>query len=339
MIVSNAPVLEEAHVVCDWLEFAVLCSQYGTFSFASLQREWDIHRNQEDSDPEGGDSVEEAFIEGIKSEISERIRLLGEAYPFQLSDSGESLNQAVSFTFGQLSYLLCLILSHPKDGAVLSGHYLPPINNRIRDYFQAISTLAAADEVRGHSFSFGFPRPDHTGFLKKLGIIYSIFGESTVVVSAIPAGASPSPKDEQIDIIAWSPRQDHAAGKAYLLAQVASGANWDSKTIKGGPIVSFHSLWFQRPPASESTAAIYVPICFGNFIDNSNNSKIDARTYEFGRIFYRFLIPLQAARGLQLSQENKDLRIERTIDVEGITAWVNEQVNIFKNHNSYAVAS
>ena len=341
MVVSKAPVLDDVHVLCDWLELSVLSSQYSTFPFATVQREWDVHRNQEDRDPEGGDSVEEAFIELVKSEIRARKNLFGDVYPFQLSDTGESLDQLPEITFGNASYLFCLFLSHPKEGAVFSGEYVPSIDSGVRNLFQTIATLAAADEVSGHSFSFGFPRPDHSGFLTKLTAVYRAFGESTVVVTEIPKGASPSPKDEQIDVIAWQPKIDGAAGKIYLLAQVASGANWVAKTIKGGPIDSFHKLWFSRQPASIPIASIFVPICLGNLVDGSSVAKIDADTYEFGHIFYRFRIPIQAARGLKLAKADNQLTIESAGDADRITHWVTDQIATLKQKSIliYATAA
>jgi hypothetical protein len=299
---------------------------YSTYAFSTLQREWDTHRNEEDHDPEGGGAEETAFIEAIKSEIRARLDLLGDIYPFVLSPSGESLELKVNICDGGYIYLFCLLLSHPAQGAVFNGRYLPPITNMVRDYFQACATLAAAGEVTGNAYSFGFPRPDHTGFLGKLKQIYSLFGESVIVWDQIPLGASPSPKDEQIDVIAWEPKSDGAAGKHYLLGQVASGANWKDKTIKGGPIDSFHDLWFARKPASTPTPAMFVPICFGNLVDGTSKTAIDAHSYEFGHIFYRFRIPECAARGILLAQQHSDLTIERVDAVPNIRAWVDAQV-------------
>jgi hypothetical protein len=196
-------VLEEAHVICDWLEMSTLCAQSSTYAFNSLQREWDVHRNSEDRDPEGEESTEDAFIENIRAEILERVKLLASSYPFELTETGESLCVRETITFGGYAYLLCLFLSHPSAGAIFSGKKVPEINNAVRGYFQAISTIASSAEVIGNAYSFGFPRPDNSGFLTKLTEIYKHFGENSAVVATIPAGASPSPKDEQIDLIAW----------------------------------------------------------------------------------------------------------------------------------------
>ena len=51
------------------------------------------------------------------------------------------------------------------------------IDNKIRDLFQACATWAAAGDVKGHAYSFGFPRPDHSGFLVKLKTIYRHFAD------------------------------------------------------------------------------------------------------------------------------------------------------------------
>ncbi len=338
MILSKAPVLEDVHVVCDWLEFSALCSESSAYSFASLQREWDVHRNYEDTDPEGDNSTEDAFIENVKSEILERHKLLDISYPFELNESGESLKRSDAVTFGGYAYLLCLFLSHPTAGIIFSGKKIPEIDNTVRNYFQAISTIASSAEVIGNAYSFGFPRPDKSGFLTKLSQIYEHFGENTAVVTAIPAGASSSPKDEQIDVIAWSEAKDGAAGKYYLLGQVASGANWNSKSIKGGPIDSFHMLWFTRQPASASIASIWVPICMGNFIDDSSKDKVNAESYEFGHIFYRFRIPILADQGLGLVETQTGLIIEQIETIPNILKdWIEKQIDSLRLLNSHAI--
>jgi hypothetical protein len=339
MIVSNAPVSEDVHVVCDWFEFAVLCNEYGIYSFDSLSRQWDTLRNSEDMDPEGMDSTEENFIDRVRNEIQARVELLNGSYPFALSISGESLEFAHSETTDDgWIYLFCLILSHPSQGPILDGSYIPLINNEVRNLFQACATFAAAGEVSGNSYAFGFPRPDRSNFLGKLTKIYQHFGEGTVVVSAVPPGAPTSQKDAQIDVIAWSPVADSAAGKRYLLGQVASGKNWIEKTIKGGPIDSFHHVWFSRCPASLPIASIFVPFCCGSIIDGSNAETINHRTYEFGHIFYRFRIPPLAKKGLELANAKATVIIERLDDMSKLRAWVEEQVQEMKRVSNNAAA-
>jgi hypothetical protein len=331
MVLSNAPILAKVHITCDWLELAVLCHEYGVYSFATLSRFWDTQRNSEDQDPEGDDSTVENFIDLVRSEIQERSEVLCEAYPFKLSVSGESLEFDDSqVSHGGWIYIFCLILSHPSQGDIFNGEYLPEITHAVRNYFQACATFAAAGEVSGNAYAFGFPRPDGSDFLEKLGMIYRHFGEGTKIVESIPPGAPYAQKDAQIDVIAWRPASDNAAGKPYLLGQVASGKNWDKKSIKGGPIQSFHNVWFQRQPASTPIPSIFVPFCYGNLVDGTNTESVDHHTYEFGSIFYRLRIPCLAEKGLNLASQYPDIVVERLNDLELIISWVRRQISVMR---------
>jgi hypothetical protein len=331
MILSTVPVLEDTHVICDWLELAVLCNEYEVYSFETLSRTWDTLRNSEDLDPEGSDSTAENFIDLVSSEIQKRSEVLDSTYPFKFSQSGESLEfDSSNVSDGGWIYVFCLILSHPSQGKIFDGKYLPEITHAVRNYFQACATFAAAGHITGHAYAFGFPRPDHSSFLNKLRSVYQHFGEGTIVVESIPPGAPASQKDAQIDIIAWEPARDKAAGKRYLLGQVASGANWGGKSIKGGPIDSFHQVWFSRCPPSTPVPSIFVPICYGSFIDGTNENSLNHSTYEFGHIFYRFRIPELAEKGLHLVSQNVNIVIERLEDLEHIKSWVIQQICLMK---------
>lgn len=330
MALSNLPLEADVQVIVDWLEYKVLTSEYFTVGISDLQRIWDTRRNAEDLDFENGSSQESDFTQLIFSEINKRIKELNESYPFALSESGESLEVKPVFNEGSYIYLFCLLLSHVSQGEVLNGSYLPTINGEIRDLFQACSTIAAAGEVDGHSYSFGFPRPDHTGFLDKLKIIYASFGEGKVV-DVIPKGASSSTKDDQIDVIAWKDRPDGAAGKIYLLGQVASGNNWPNKSIKGGAINRFNGTWFGNPQnSSEPIAALFIPYCVLPEDGSNVQDRLNILTHEFGIIHYRNTLPSLFQRGFDLAKINANLVIERITDVPKIIEWVNQQLQSLK---------
>ena len=337
MILSTPPVLNDPHVVCDWLEIAVLADEYHTYAFDTLSRAWDTLRNQEDRDPEGSDSTQEEFEESVKAEIRARSELLGDSYPFELSTSGDSLEfDPTTCTDGGAVYLLCLLLSNCKQGPVFNGTYLPDITNAVRNYFQACATFAAAGEVVGNAYAFGFPRPDGTGFLEKLRAIYEHFGEGVGVRDAPLPGAPAAQKDAQIDVIAWEPKDDGAAGKKYLLGQVASGNNWDAKSIKGGPIESFHNGWLDPVPGSIATPAIFVPFCFGNLVDGSSKDNVNFQSYQFGHIFYRFRIPSLAAKGLEVARSGGNYVVERLDDMPRIREWVTNQTAAMRAGGAHA---
>lgn len=330
MALSTLPLEAEAQIITDWFEFKILCTQFGSASISELQRTWDVRRNAEDVDFEGADSSEAPFLLGICNEIENRINQLGDAYPFVLSDSGESLEITNTMTEGGFIYLFCLFISHLNKGEVFDGTYLPDVTNTVRDLFQACATLAAAAQVSGHAYSFGFPRPDKSGFLTKLQEIYSKFGEGTVV-SSIPKGAPRNVKDDQIDIIAWQDRVDKAAGKIYLLGQVASGNNWPNKSIKGGAIDKFHGTWFGNPQiSSQALAALFIPFCILPEENDSVEERVNVLTFEFGSIIYRHLLPKMAQQGAILARDRVDLVIERLSDIPKIIEWVTIQVNLLR---------
>lgn len=326
MVLAVLPLDCPSQFAIDWLEYKVLCSEYSIASVAELQRIWDTRRNTEDDDFEGADTDAESFLQIVSAELASRIDQLGSAYPFELSENGETLSLKEEISPGAYIYLFCLLLSHPKKGVVLNGKYLPKITNTTRDLFQASSTLAAAGIVNGNAYSFGFPRPDGTGFLGKLKLVYEKFGEGKVVDS-IPKGASKRPKDEQIDVIAWKDRADGAAGKHYVLGQVASGDNWPGKTIKGAGITRFHGTWFGNPQiASQALAALFIPFCVIPDEGDSTQDRLHVLSLEFGDVYYRHVLPLLAQRGLDHAAEFPECVVERTADVGKISAWVNGEI-------------
>lgn len=329
MALSALPLGSGVQVIVDWLELKVLSSEFNVASISALQRMWDTRRNTEDSDFEEKDADQDAFLQEIVSEINCRLNFIGNSYPFALSESGESLEFKDDVTSGGWVYIFCLFLSHPKKGEVLDGKYIPRITNRVRDLFQACSTYAAAGVTRGHSYSFGFPRPDKSGFLQKLTEIYSRFGEGEVV-KRTPRGAPRYAKDEQVDVISWASRADGAAGKVYMLGQVASGNDWPAKSIKGGPIERFHGTWFSTQNASQAMAALFIPFCVIPEGDDLVSDRLLVLTREFGNLYYRYVLPQLAQIGLDMAAEENDLIIERTVDIQEISQWAAKQISTIK---------
>lgn len=326
--------------LADWIELRTLASTNGMYRFNRLKRYWDTHRETEDSDPEGRRGPEEitdedgvsgvdddAFFDSITDQLNDRANALGTAYPFEVCDTRFQLKQP-PWNNGQHAYLFCLILTNSKPGEILNESWHPEITHTVRDLFQACSTLAAAAEVNGCAISFGWPRPnDNPAFLKKIAEVYAAMGEGKPVKSPKP-GASPSVKDEEIDIIAWRPRPDGAAGTHYLLGQVASGANWEAKSIKGNPIDYFHRTWFDEAPASEPRSSIFIPHAVVPVGAGNRRDAIDVMTTRYGSIFDRLLLPTRLDEGIALAnQQRPDLLIERRDDFPRVVEWVGTQIS------------
>lgn len=339
MALTSAPIKAPPTTLCDWAELKALSQRSGQFRLNDLRRLWDKSREREETDPEGlsvreedtdldaiAGSDEDRFFDSIEGEIGERIDALGNNYPFRIL-SGSRLSVVGPPTEGGFMYLFCLFLSYANGKELLDGNWAPRIDNGVRDLFQACSTLAAAAEVNGCGISFGWPRPGNEPFLEKLKQVYEMFGEGRVVDAPRP-GVSPYVKDEEIDVIAWRPRADRAAGTVYLLGQVASGENWEGKSIKGGPIDSFHQNWFTRLPPSMAMPAIFIPHAVPPVqMSGTRRERLEAITARFGTVFDRLRLPVATQDGLNLHRAKRPgIHIERVEHIADIGHWVNEQI-------------
>lgn len=340
MAIKPPPLKAPPHLLCDWIELRTLATPLGRFRLGMLKRAWDVSRESEDSDPEGftgreadtdvegvRGADEDAFLDAITDEIGDRAQALGENYPFVLSP-GNLLRAVEPSTVGGYVYLFCLLLTHSTGGDVFDGSWQPEVTNATRDLFQACSTVAAAGQVRGCAVSFGWPRPNgNPPFLRRLGEVYALFGEGAVVARP-RRGVSPCPKDEEIDVIAWRPSADRAAGTEYLLGQVASGGNWMAKPIHGAPIDTFHRNWFEPPPASPAKGSIFIPRLVEP-IDrkDTRRDRMDAITARYGLVIDRLRLPRLTQEGFVLGfGKRPEIMIERIDDLDKISQWVVEQI-------------
>lgn len=342
MAFTPPPLKGSPHLLCDWIEFQALSNHSGEFRLSTLKRMWDVGRETEESDP-GGDVVreldtdvsgvsgadEDVFMDSLFGEFGERMEALGGTYPFEITKTNR-LRVVGPPNDGGYMYLFCLLLTYSNAKEILDRTWMPNVDNGVRDLFQACSTLAAAGEVRGCAISFGWPRPaGNPPFLKKLKEVYRILGEGEVVDKP-RKGVSPAVKDEEIDLIAWRPRPDRAAGTEYLLGQVASGDNWMGKSILGGPINNFHRNWFSHIPASavNARASMFIPHSVPP-IDTSGTrrERLNIISATFGTIIDRLRLPLLAQQGLDLCKSSAPgIHIERHEDMPKIHTWVIDQI-------------
>jgi hypothetical protein len=202
----------------------------------------------------------------------------------------------------------------------------PKVTNETRDLFQACATIAAGGYVQGPSMSFGFPRPDGTTFLKALHRVYALFGDGKP--RARPrAAAARKIKDNGIDIIAWRRSIDKLPCTLYLIAQVASGADWEGKSVKPDR-EHFHKYWFEHEPGSQPHDAMFMPFGLepedpedGTAYEDVLIDYMQSNAYRYGTLFYRDRIAGYMAQGLQLIADG-ETHIERRPDVVKVVRWV-----------------
>ena len=244
----------------------------------------------------------EQLAEGTVSRIEERQRILGPAaYPFEFDADGDVLACKLDReSVGHAAYILSLLLSnlravsptlgssklHPDDGEV----------RQLREFFQYFATAALASEIQGSAWSFGFPRPDGTGFLEKLTEIWEVLADG--VVEPQP-GAPEQPKDDRVDVFAGRPHPDGLPGFPLAAAQVATGAGARDKSLKGH-LGAFKSRWFGRPPVTEFLIYMVVP-----FAKDGNQFIDDVRV--MGNVLHRLRVPRRAAEASRLVEAGETI--------------------------------
>lgn len=297
MVLAKAPISESSWMIADWLELQVLCSEYGSCGLNNVLRMSDQDQDTENVNIGEQDALNEQCVEKAVNEIQFRITTLEAAYPFEMTDDGNELVIKDDLGAGAYAYIYCLFFSHVNRDDVLIPD--PPNTNRDRNLLQICSTIAAAGSIDGNAASFGFPRPDGSNFLAALKSVYERMDEG-VVREDIPVGLPDKVKDAGIDVIAWRDVPDGGAGRPYMLGQVASGKNWQDKSVI--PDMSlFHDYWFTDKPASTPLPSMFIPFCLDIRPNETLKDVLYYKTLEFGEMFYRYRLPLYVEKGLTLN--------------------------------------
>jgi hypothetical protein len=293
-----------------------------------IQRDLDVEISENDDESnDSSDHAEIAFIR-IYELIQRRVERVGEEnYPFSLTDDGSNFFLKPEITSSGYIYLFCLLLSHPKEDDVLTGIYMPNIGDNERRLFQSCSTVAAAGFVIGNAVSFGFPRPDKSGFYNKLTEIYtSLIEDGQLKKTPIP-GTPAYIKDFEIDVIAWKHRQDAKVLERYFLAQVASGKDWEEKILSDNKLELFHRLFFDTAPSMKPDRGMFIPFIFEYDRNISLEEKLKIFEAMYGKFHYRFSIPRYYACGYEIAQRNKFFHVDGISDLLAVKSWVTSEIN------------
>jgi hypothetical protein len=312
--------------VADWLELKAIASPDGRVAFATLISATALTQNEENEDIADEDAKNEGLVLAAQAEIDRRLRSIGVGYPFRIVANARALEFRDPLSRVGAVYLFCLFLSHAFDRTIIPQNLAPEVTNEVRDLFQVCSTVAAGGYVNGPAVSFGFPRPDGKEFLRALRRVYRLFGDGRPCRK--PRKASPpNVKDSGIDIIAWRRPIDRLPGTHYLIGQVASGLDWEDKSVKADR-EHFHKYWFVETPASQAEDAMFMP--FGLEPENEKAEKdyeallrdhMQSVGYKFGTLFYRDRIARHVGDGLQLIANGEEL-IERHQELAEVEQWV-----------------
>ena len=282
--------------VADYLEFIAFFSDDSTALSSDLTNQSGIGAADAHADlDEEMQSEDEDLVPSTVTRIENRHETLGSsAYPFDLDARGEVLTcNLAQGSFGHAAYILSLVLSNLKSLSPILGdsrlHPDEPEVGRLRGFFQHFATAALASEIHGSAWSFGFPRPDGTGFLDKLTQIWQRLGDGSVERQP---GAPRQPNGDQVDVFAARMHPDRLPGFPLAAAQVATGSNANEKSLKGH-LSAFKSRWFAAQPVTEFLAYMVVP-----FAKADDHFLDDVRV--MGNVLHRLRVPRRVAEAAQL---------------------------------------
>ena len=306
----------------DWLELAAFYSASGRVLLTELVNQQDLDQDQEPEDFGDLDELLEDIAVKASNEVDRRRHDLGDAYPFELDQEGQVLSLVSEWSVGQVIYLFCLVLSHTPRSELVPEQCAPQgdLLRQARDLFQVCSTLAAAGRTGGPAFSIGWPRIDSTKFLTKLHEIWQAYGDGTPHDEP-PPGTSAQHKDEGIDVISYWPERDRQPGVGYLIGQVASGNDWQSKSVL--PALKAFALWFRHQPSAQPHAAIFIPFSVAD--------EVMARhSLSYGYVAHRLRLPHLAGQAPGLAEEGI-APIERLDEIGRVYDWVSQhRLNILQ---------
>ena len=285
--------------IADFLELTAFFANDSTALVSDIANQAIIGAAEDpaDLDEDMRRGVEE-IVSGAILRIEERRIALDTAYPFELDSCGNSLTYVQGQpSVGQAAYILCLVLSNLRAlSPILDGSDVHPDDGEVRtlrQYFQYFATAALAAEIRGHAWSFGFPRPDNSGFIVKLNAIWQYLGDGRVEAQS---GAPARPKDDQVDVFAARPHGDRLPGFPVAAAQVATGKNAKDKSLRGH-LGAFKSRWFARQPVTDFAPYMIVP-----FARERDSFVDDVRV--MGNVLHRLRVPRRVTEAEELVDAN-----------------------------------
>ena len=291
---SKAPNLDLA---ADYLELTAVFSENNQSLSQDIVNVSELGAESEFDDVDKEIRIREDIAAGAVARMQSRKEVLTTSYPFDL----DALGSVISFTpkesnLGHTAYLLSLILSNLcAVTPLLVGSCMHPTKQevrKLRQHFQYFATAAIAGEIGGTAWSFGFPRPDGTGFKSKLTEIWDILKDG--IVGADPSAPS-NPKDDQIDIFAWREQRDNLPGYLLVAAQVATGAKWKSKSIKSHVNDAFVKRWFKQPPVTTILAYHVIPFARPDDIFRDDVLVV-------GNLLHRLRVPRRVEEAVALFQ-------------------------------------
>lgn len=302
-------------LAADYLELKAVFSEERQSFSQDIVDALELEADSEFDDVDAEIKTREEVADGAVARMASRKRVLAAIYPFALDDQGSVVSfVAENPDLGQTAYLLSLLLSNLRAiSPLLDGSEIHPSGDEVRalrQWFQYFATAALAAEIGGQAWSFGFPRPDESGFIKKLSEIWAVLKDGSV--EADPS-APAAPKDDQVDVFAWRKPEDGLPGFLLAAAQVATGKDWKNKSIEFHVDHVFPSRWFKRPPATRMVPYHVIPFA-------RPDEKFRDDVVVLGNVLHRLRVPLRVREAVGLARSG--VPIEAFDRLGEAAAWI-----------------
>ena len=319
------------NISADYIELLAYFSKGSETLFSELRSPVEIGTQQDRDEIDDEMSYRDEIIIETREVIRRRAELLGDVYPFSLVSRENSIRYTDNSrkdlsrpqVLGRTAYMISLILSNrPPLRQVLDAEKVKISDKEvkmIRKYFQYFATAALAGEVSGSAWSFGFPRPDGTGFRDALREVWKTLKDGEVNPNL---GAPKRAKDDKVDVFAARMHNDGYPGFLLAVGQVATGKNWRSKSILGYVIHGggFKTKWFLPPPVTNFICYHIVPFTFADFTV-AKRFEFSNDCAEFGNILHRLRIPPRVKEACVLHQDGK-VKIQAFDKLDKAVSWV-----------------
>ncbi|MBU8975490.1 hypothetical protein JI752_004990 [Lysobacter sp. MMG2] len=198
------------------------------------------------------DIRQEELVGEAAQEIKRRIKMMGDAYPFDLA--GNRLTYRAS---GTGFYEFCLVVAQTTNITTGPNTALP------RTFERAVTGLVKTYfGPAAWALHTGFPRTPSTRFKAAMAPLnYYGYEWNWQPQAGLPDDPT-AEKDETVDFVIRSDFLDQRAGNLYVLGQCACGNDWDTKITD--PNEHQISKWFNPPWIVNPIKAFTTPFMLGD---------------------------------------------------------------------------
>lgn len=300
----------------DYLEMEAFLDQYGRASVLGVIDDEKIQEEEPDEDIVDDAIEENALAVEIEEEVNLRKKALGEHYPFDLDDTGDTLEYRIAISPSQNTYVACLICAFLR----VHGHrgWDPALRHLelrfTKRVFQTVGTLVLAAQAGRGAISLGWPRIVNEPIIAALQRGWAR-GSSIEPHNSPTWLAPPADKDGGIDVIGWSDWPYGAQiAENIIIGQLASGMNWEGKSVREF-IDTFRQSYVRTWPENRKMATV-IPF------RRTNGAKAASLDIRHGAIFDRLSLPTKVAAAIALAAQG---RVFDEIDnVDSIQQWVED---------------